>query len=179
MNPCDRWRDGIAEHALGLPAEPGLAEHLENCPACSAALAKMQSLTAKIDGGIRQMGSAEPDANGPARIVAQVGSLAAHNSPWWQPTGRLAVVGLAAISFLAATLGVFWKVRVQREGAERALSAAAEISSWKSPTQRLLRSPYESVLSGTPQLGQGYYRLDAGGTKSENSAPRVKEKQEQ
>lgn len=178
MNPCDRWRDGIAEHVLGSPAEPGLAEHLEKCPSCSAALAKMQSLTAKIDGGIRQMAAAEPDANGPARIVAQAGSLAAQIH-WWQPRGRLVATAVAAMIFLAASLGVVWKVRVQRESAERALSAAAEISSWKSPTQPLLRSPYESVLGAPPRFGEGFYHLDAAGLKSTNSAPRVKEKQAQ
>jgi hypothetical protein len=72
-----------------------------------------------------------------------------------------------------------WRVRSQREDAEVALSMASRISSWKSPTQELLRSPYESVLSGTPRLGEGFYQLDAGGLKRKNSAPRVKEKQKQ
>jgi hypothetical protein len=178
MNPCDRWRDRLAEHALGLPAEPGLAEHLAKCPTCSATLAKMKSLTAKIDAGIHHLASAEPDADSPTRILEQVSSLAAQKR-WWQPTGKLATAALAAMIFLAASLGVLWKVRVQREGAERALSAAAEISSWKSPTQELLRSPYENVLSGIPRLGEGFYQLDAGGLKRKNSAPRVKENKKQ
>src|ERR1700692_3071817 len=102
MNPCDRWRDGIAEHALGSPAEPELAEHLAKCPACSAALARMQSVTRAIDGGIRQMAAAEPVANGPARIVAQVRSRA-EQVRWWQPTGRTVVAAFAVLVFLAVS----------------------------------------------------------------------------
>jgi hypothetical protein len=178
MNPCDRWRDGIAEHALGSPGAPGLAEHLANCPACSAALARMQSLTAKIDGGIRQMAAAEPDANGAARILAQVHSQA-EQARWRQPVGRTVAAAFAVLIFLAASLGVMWRVRSQRENAEAALSLASRISSWKSPTQELLRSPYESLLSGTPRLGEGFYQLNAGGLKTKNSAPRVKENKKQ
>jgi hypothetical protein len=178
MNPCDRWRDGIAEYALGSPAEPGLAEHLAICPACSAALARMQSATRAIDDGIRQMAAAEPDANDAARIVAQVRSQA-EQARWWQPPGRTVAAAFAVVIFLAASVGVMWRVHSQRENAEVALSMATRISSWKSPTQELLRSPYESVLSGAPRLGEGFYQLDAGGLKRKNSAPRAKEKQKQ
>ncbi len=178
MNPCDRWRNGIAEYALGSPAEPGLAEHLAKCPACSAALARMQSATRAIDDGIRQMAAAEPDANDAARIVSQVRSQA-EQARWWQPPGRTVAATFAVVIFLAASFGVMWRVRSQRENAEVALSMASQISSWKSPTQDLLRSPYESVLSGTPRLGEGFYQLDASGLKRENSAPSLKEMQKQ
>ncbi len=178
MNPCDRWRYILAEYALGSPAEPGLAEHLEKCPSCSAALAKMQSLTREIDGGIRQLAAVEPDAGAAARGVAKVRSRA-QESRWRQPTGRTIAAALAAAILLAATAGVAWKVRAQRENAEKALSAATEISSWKSPTLELLHSPYESVLGAAPRLGEGYYRLEAVDTKRKNSNPRAKEKPKQ
>jgi anti-sigma factor RsiW len=178
MNPCDRWRDRIAEYALGSPAEPRLAEHLAKCPACSAALARMQSVTQAIDSGIRQMAAAEPDANGPVRIAAQAHSKA-EQARWWQPVGRTVAAAFAVLIFLAASFGVMWRVRSQRENAEAALSMASRISSWKSPTQELLRSPYESLLSGTPRLGEGFYQLNASGLKTKNSAPRVKENKKQ
>jgi anti-sigma factor RsiW len=178
MKLCDRWREALAEHALGSAAAPELAEHLGRCAACSAALAKMQSLTGEIDRGIRQLAAAEPEADAATRILAEAGRRAVQTR-WWQPTGRAVAAAIAAAVFLAASLGVLWKSRVQREDSERALSVAAEISSWKSPTRELLRSPYESVLKGTPRLGEGFYRLDASGVKTENSAPRAKEKQKQ
>jgi len=131
-----------------------------------------------IDGGIRQIAAAEPDANGAVRIVAQVRSRT-EPARWWQPAGRTVAAAFSVVVFLAASLGMMWRVRSQREDAEVALSMASRISSWKSPTQELLRSPYESVLSGTPHLGAGFYQLDAGDSKTKNSAPRVKEKQKQ
>jgi hypothetical protein len=124
------------------------------------------------------MAAAEPDANGPARIVVQVHSQT-EQARWWQPAGKTVAAAFAVLIFLAASLGVMWRVRSQQEMAEVTLSMASQISSWKSPTQELLRSPYESVLDGTPRLGEGFYQLDAGGLKRKNSAPRVKEKQKQ
>jgi hypothetical protein len=178
MNPCDHWREGLAEHALGSPADPGLAKHLENCANCSAALARMQSLTGAIDHGIRQLASGEPDASGAAHILAEL-SFRAEETRWWQPTGATVAAAFAAVLFLTASIGVFWKVRLQREDGRRELSAAARISSWKSPTQELLRAPYESVLKGTPRLGEGFYQLEIGGRKTDHSARRAKEKQRQ
>jgi hypothetical protein len=178
MNPCDHWREGLAEHALGSPADPGLAEHLENCSDCTAALARMQSLAGAIDHGIRQLASAEPNANGAAHVLAQV-RLGAEETRWWQPTGATVAAAFATVFFLTASFGVFWRVRIQREDPGRELSAAARISCWKSPTQELLRAPYESVLKGTPRLGEGFYQLEIGGRKTDHSARRAKEKQGQ
>jgi anti-sigma factor RsiW len=177
MKPCEHWRETLGEHALGSAADPELAEHLRKCAACSAALAKMQSLTREIDAGVRRLVAEEPEANGAARIVAEVDARAEQDR--WLPTGRAIAAAFTAVVFLAASLGVLWRLRVQREDAERALSVAARISSWKSPTQKLLRSPYESELKGTPRLGEGFYRLDSGGVRTDNSAPRAKEKQRQ
>jgi hypothetical protein len=178
MNPCDHWREGLAEHALGSPADPGLAEHLENCSDCSAALARMKSLTGVIDHGIRQLASAEADASGAAHILAQLSS-GSEETRCWQPTGATVAAAFAAVLFLAASFGLFWKVRIQREDAGKELSAAARISRWKSPTQELLRSPVASVLEGTPRLGEGFYQLEIGGRNTDHSARRAKEKPRQ
>jgi hypothetical protein len=175
MNPCDRWRYVLAEYALGSRVEPGLAEHLEKCSSCSAALAKLRTLTREIDGGIRQLAAVEPDAGGAGRILAEVRSRA-EGSRWWQPTGRTVSAALVAVIFLAPSLGLFWRVRVHREDEEKALSAAAAISSWKSPTQELLRAPYASVLDGSPRLGKTFYPIERADLKSKNSTPRAKEK---
>jgi anti-sigma factor RsiW len=178
MNPCDHWRESLTEHALGGPAEAALAEHLEKCRDCRAALARMQSIAGEIDRGVRQLAAVEPSADGAARVLAEVASRV-ERTRWWQPTGRAAAAAFAAVIFLAGSLGVFWRIRTRQEGAAQALSAAAEISSWRSPTRDLLRSPSESVLKGAPRLGRGFYRLDAGGAQTKKSDPREKEKQKQ
>jgi anti-sigma factor RsiW len=175
MKPCDLWRERLAEHALGSLGDPELADHLKKCRACSAALTEMESLTGAIDRGIRQLASSEPDANSAARILVQVGSRAEQTR--WLPMGRALAAAFAAAVFLAASIGVLWKVRAQREDAERALSAAAGISSWKSPTRELLHSPYGGLLKSAPRLGKTFYQLDIGSLKVSNAAHRVKEKQ--
>jgi len=175
MKPCDRWRESLAELALGAPADPELSEHLATCASCSAALAKMQSLTGEIDLGIRQLASAEPNADGATRILAEVASRVERTR--WLPSGKIIAAAFAAAVFLAASLGVLWRLRAQRQETERVLSAAARISSWKSPTRELLHSPYEILLERPPRLGEYFYQLDSGGPLMKNSAPRAKEKQ--
>ena len=176
MKPCDRWRASLAEFALGAPADPGLAEHLAMCAGCSVALAKMQSLTGQIDRGIQQLAFAEPDVDRAARIFLEVGSRA-EQSRWWRPAGRTIAAAFAAVAFLAASLGISWRHRAQREETERALSAAAGISRWKSPTRELLRSPYVGLLKGALRLDETFYRLDTNGLRTDHSARRAKEKQ--
>jgi hypothetical protein len=175
MKPCDYWRESLAELALGAPSAPGLAEHLGTCAACSAALAKMQLLTGEIDRGIQQLAHAEPDATGAARVLAQVSSRAAQTR--WVLAGRTIAAAFAAVVVLTASLGISWRLRAQREESERALSAAAGISSWKSPTRKLLHSPYEILLGRPPRLGEYFYKLNSGGPEINNSTPRAKEKQ--
>jgi hypothetical protein len=176
MKPCDRWRESLAEFALGAPADRGLAEHLPKCASCSLRLAKMQSLTGKIDRGIQQLAFAEPDVNSVARILAEVRSRT-EQTRWRQPAVRTLAAGFAVVAFLATSLGISWRHRAQREETERALSAAAGISRWKSPTRELLRSPYDGLLKGAPRLGETFYRFDAGGFGTNHLAGGAKEKQ--
>lgn len=176
MKPCDHWRESLAELALGGPADPELTEHLGKCASCSAALAKMQSLTGEIDRGIRQLTLAEPNADGAARILAEVGSRM-EQARWWRPPGRSIAAAFAAVVLLAASLGLLRRIRAQRVENQKELSAAVGISSWKSPTQELLRSPYDTLLERPPRLGEYFYKLDGGGPEMKNSAPRAKEKQ--
>jgi hypothetical protein len=175
MKPCDRWRESLAEFALGAPADPRLSEHLRKCASCSARLAKMQSLTEELDRGVQQLAFAEPDVRAAARIVAEVGSRA-EQSRWWPPAGRTIAAAFAAVTFLAASFGISWRHSAQREEAERALFAAAGISRWKPPTRELLRSPYDGLLKGPPRLGETFYRLDTGGFGTDHSARGAKEK---
>ena len=176
MKPCDRWRESLADFALGAPADPDLAEHLPKCASCSVRLARMQSLTLEIARGIQQLAVAEPDVDASARILAEVGSRAAP-SRWWRPPSRTIGAAFAAAAFLAASLGISWRHRAQREETERARSAAARISRWKPPTRELLRSPYDGLLKGAPRLGETFYRLDTGGFGTDHAARGAKEKQ--
>jgi hypothetical protein len=170
MNPCDRWRERLVEHAVGAPAVQGLADHLKNCSDCSVALAKMQRLAGKIDYGIRNLAAAEPGTDHARSILAAV-EARRDKTRWWRPTGVAVAGAFAVATLLAVSLEVVWRIRAQREDSQKALLAAAEISNWKSPTSNLLHSPYESVLKAAPRLGEGFYRFDAGGVKPENSAP--------
>lgn len=175
MKPCDRWRDELADRALGACASPALAAHLAKCPACSAALAQLQARACEIDDGIRQLVASELSANAAARILAQVESRAPQrrSSPRW----KTAAAAFAALVILAVWANETWKLRERREETVKALSAAADISNWRSPTQDLLRSPYDTLLKGPPRLGEYFYELKPGTLKMEHYAPRAKERE--
>src|ERR1700675_258731 len=175
MKPCDRWRESLAEFALGAPADPGLEGHFQKGASRSVALAKLQSLTGEIDRGIQQLAVAEPNVEAAAGILAEVASRA-EQSRWWGPAGRTIAAAFAAVAFLAAALGISWRHRAQREETERALSAAAGISRRKPPTRELLRSPYDGLLRGGLRLGETFYRLDTDGFGTGHSARVRKEK---
>ena len=175
MKPCDQWREALADCALGAPASPALAKHLENCPACSAALTKLQACAREIDDGIRQLAASEPSANSAARILAQVDSRALQRH--WLPQWKAIAAAFAALVIVAVSANEMWKQRERLEETEKALSAAVDISSWRSPTQDLLRSPYDTSLKGPPRLGEYFYELKTDTLKMEHYAPRAKERE--
>jgi anti-sigma factor RsiW len=171
MKPCDPWRQELADCALGAPASAALAEHLEECPACSAALDKWQARVREIDTGIRQLAASEPSPNAAAHILAHVGSRQRR----WLPRGRTIVAAFAALIILAVTVQGVLRLREARGEMEKALSAAAYISDWRSPTQNLLHSPYDAMHKDSPRLGEYFYELERDALKMKHYLPRAKE----
>jgi hypothetical protein len=175
MKPCDPWREELADCALGLPASPALAEHLTKCSACSAALRKLQARVRDMDDGMRQLAAAEPSPNSAASILARVGSRVRQRP--WLPHPRTIAAAFAALVIFAVSALTAWRLRERQAETEKALSAAADISNWSSPTQDLLRSPYDSLRRGPPRLGKYFFELKPDTLNREHHAPRAKEKE--
>lgn len=85
------------------------------------------------------------------------------------------VATFAALIILAVTVQGVLRLREAREAAEKALSAAAYISEWRSPTRNLLRSPYDAVHKDSPRLGEYLYELETNSLKTKHYIPRAKE----
>jgi hypothetical protein len=47
---CERYEEGLIDHALGAPAAPEVQAHLAGCPACRARLEEERRLAATMDG---------------------------------------------------------------------------------------------------------------------------------
>lgn len=110
----------------------------------------------QIDGGIRQLAASEPAAQAVLRVMAEVRALPQRR---WVPEWKwvtAALVGLIVVALLAYV----WRTGERRKETERALSAAATIGSWRSPTQGLLRSPIDHWLKAPPRLGEYFYPLN-------------------
>lgn len=158
MKPCDdRWRDQLVDHVLGSPAGAALTEHLEKCALCSAALLEWKARMGQIDGGIRQLAASEPAAQAVSRVMAEVRARPRRR---WLPEWKAVTAALAGLIVALACLAYVWRTRERRKETQRALSAAATIESWRSPTQGLLRSPIDRWLKAPPRLGEYFYPLN-------------------
>lgn len=158
MTSCAEWREQLADHALGLPASAALAEHLACCPNCSRALAEWRARTEEIDAGIRRVVNADPSPYLSSRVMALIHSAPFHagrTSRW-----RAALVPLSVLVLVATLVFVVRATIVRRERAAKLSSIAAEISSWRSPTESLLRSPSEPLLKTLPRLGESLFDIE-------------------
>lgn len=174
MKPCNQWREELADHVLGAPAGAGLAAHLKKCPACTSTLQEWQARMRKIDDGVRRLVASEPSAGAVARAIVEARSRS--QGRIWVPQWKTAAATLGALLVLAASVAVSWRMREQRQETEQVLSAAASIGNWKSPTQELLRSRYDSWRKSQPRLVEYFYDLNSDSLKEERPAPRRKEK---
>jgi hypothetical protein len=168
MKPCDRWREELAEHALGAAASHALKEHLGACSVCSRALREWKARMGRVDEAVRQRAAVEPRPESVSRLLARVqeersrGWLAART--WqWAAAGALAAV--AAISVFGA------REYLRRKETRRVYAAAAAISKWNSPTGSLLQVRGETWRVSPLKLGGYFYQPNAMVPEKEREKP--------
>ena len=144
MNDCREWKDALIDHALGQSADAGLEAHLAGCPACTEALRGWRERAAQLDPAIRQITAGEPGPYGPERILARVAL------PPRRPLYARLAWAPPLIILLALT---FYKLSRPEPRIPLPLTA---LSTWRSPTQSLLRSPADPLLKDVPRLGEGF-----------------------
>jgi hypothetical protein len=145
MIGCSSWMGAIADCALGKMPEPDLAAHLAICPQCGNALRDRRAMAARIDEVLHRSAAVEPPLYGPERVMARIHGRAATRG-WWS----WAAAGSAIAALLIAI--VMW---VRRPAPEADVIA---LSTWRSPTQALLRPPVAAAWTTTPRLGEGYFK---------------------
>jgi len=167
MKPCDsRWHEELLDHALGLSASAALVDHLATCAACSATLRDWKERMGQVDAGIRRLAASEPSPHAASRLMAEV---RARSQRGWLRGWRWRTAALCGL-VVAIALVDGWKVHEQRKEAERVLSAASAIDSWRSPTESLLRSS-DRWLKPSPQFGTYFYPLKAKVPEKEEENP--------
>ena len=146
MTACSEWKEAIIDCALGSAPTAELEAHLADCGACSTALAACREKSAKLQAGIQALSAADPQPYGPERILARITSRPRRRSSW-----RWVFVALAVVMCLVAT----WKWPARRE---RTVPDRVEaLSSWRSPTESLLRSSADPLLRSVPRLGERFF----------------------
>jgi hypothetical protein len=170
MKTCDeRWRKELLDHATGAPASAKLALHLSGCVVCSAALLDGRERMAEIDLGLHRLASAEASSQAVARATAAVREpqRSARLFDWRWAT--------ALVATAAMLIAVSVYLRNAHERDRQALSAAASLYRWRSPTEMLLRSAPRLRSSTPPRLGEYFYHLDGvdPDSKSKNATSRA------
>ena len=153
MIACREWKDALIDHALGQPADTALEAHLAACTACAAALRTWRERAAQLDPAVRQLTASEPGPYGPERILSHVAL------PRRRFVGRLAW----ALPLIVLMVLVFYKLSRREPNITPSLTA---LSTWRSPTQSLLRSPADPLLKDVPRLGEGFFPMKSQGVKN-------------
>ncbi len=158
MTVCGEWRERLEDHALGLPADAPLAQHLATCAVCAAALVEWRAHAGQIDAGVRRLIAAEPSTDFSSRVLAEIRQP---QSPWaWNPRWSVAFAALALAAVIGVLAFALRRGRERRDQADQASSAAAVLSRWRSPTEPLLRSLADTVLKSVPRLGESYFEIE-------------------
>ena len=142
MKHCPQWQEAIAACALGDPPEPDFAAHLAICPQCENALRDSRAMAARIDDALRRRAAVAPPVYGPQRVMSRIHAQPAPRR-WWSWAAVIAAVLIAT---------VIW---IRRPVPEPEVAA---LSTWRSPTEALLRPPVPP-----PRLGEGFLKLKPSG----------------
>jgi hypothetical protein len=118
---CEKYKAALIDVAAGDPIDRGLADHLEACTPCRAALTHEQNLFTAIDDTLRARMSETPRAGFLASVYAPIEHAAqeqdAQKQSVWNPMWALA--GAAALALVAVVIAHPWgRLRQQPVTAE-------------------------------------------------------------
>jgi anti-sigma factor RsiW len=163
MNECARFGPGIAEVALGSQPREALSEHLAQCDACAAEVARQRALVERFELTLGVLAQPEPPEGLVQNVLRQVrasGRARIHERPRAQPRptasrGRRLAAAFAGLA-IAASL-ILFLVRFQSQRSGNAPAQTAALTTWRSPTLSLLEN-HGSVLRS--QLGTSRFSLE-------------------
>jgi len=156
MNACLNWREELIDHALGQSPSAALTAHLGACAGCSEALEAWRQKAAQMDAGVQQLTTAEPRAQGPERVLAQIQELSA-GKPLY---GRIA---LAVLILTVTVVAVLYRLTPAKKVVSLPVMA---LSGWHSPTEALLHSAADPLLKSVPHLGEKFFETKPAGDKN-------------
>ena len=140
MTPCRQWNDELLDCALGRPLTQVFSAHLARCAECNGALEALRAKAREMDRVLTRLARSEPRCGGPERVLARIATTA--------PAYPRFVAAAVALIILAGLIALTARpVRTIR------------LSTWRSPTQCLLRSPADPLLKSVPRLGEGVYEV--------------------
>jgi len=166
MNACPKWNEELIDYALGQSPGAALEAHLATCAGCSEALETLRHKASQMDTGIQQLAAAEPRAQGPERVLAQIQQPSPGKLFDGKPFegklfyGRVAFFGRIALAALVLAVGlvvVLYRPPAPEKAVPFPVVALSALSTWRSPTESLLHSSADPLLKRVPQLGEKFF----------------------
>jgi hypothetical protein len=180
MSACTEWKGKILEFVVKEKyaetdttsdaeriANAGRLElHLKGCAECAALFADLRARAERVDAALPMLADAAELREGfEARVLARIADQEmASRRVWWSGWGmRLATAGVVCGVVVGAVtwpqIKKLWQVRPAPE---------VSITTWRSPTESLLRTPGRELLERGPKVGDVYLPLDTGGRQRVN-----------
>lgn len=161
MSTCCEWNDRLFDFALGTlkgPEARAVEAHVGGCVACAGALKELRARSEGIDAAVRHLvAQAQLSPAFRARVLSQVEAHPARVA--WRPAwiGMFAALATSVL-IVAAVLRLSpgkWGPAPKHSDS----TVVTRLSTWRSPTDALLRSSGDELLRSKPQLGQFFFRL--------------------
>ncbi len=148
---CEKSKEKLLEAATNGTMEPVLAKHVRTCAACSAEWEALREHAHKIEEWLPMVAQgAELSADFQARVLA----AAARRQKTRGRLRMLVLAGATACAVIVLVAGL-WKRSATKLAAEE-LSAAQKLAEWRAPSDGLLATPGQELLTTVPKLGQTY-----------------------
>jgi anti-sigma factor RsiW len=139
---CSRTRERLEDIALGAVAVPEIETHVAACSACATTLAVLRERAKKLDERLQRLASVGVPDGLRDRVVSRLSADAGRRAAW--PSMWIIGVTSALAVATSVMIGLFFAQQyAQRSASDRSydhavVSAAADISEWRSPTDMLL-----------------------------------------
>ena len=157
-NDCSKWKDLMLEAALAETAAGELQDHLSECAGCVQQLALLRARRERLDAILPLLaGQQGPSPEFGARVLAAAEGKNPRKKPEMQRWLRAA----AAIMVSAFVTVVVLRPPTVLRPSDTDLVVAQKLAQWHAPSDALLATPGQEILSKMPNLGESYLKFQA------------------
>ncbi|MBZ5506533.1 MAG: hypothetical protein LAO78_13830 [Acidobacteriia bacterium] len=166
-NDCKDRKDSLLEAALTGETESSLQQHLASCEECRQELETLRVRRARMDAALLMVAQGGPQPDFHARVV-QAAEAAGQKkfavTGWFRMprliTNQRWMFAASALALALAIVAGVVNLRPSHKLLPADIAGATQLANWQSPTAALMETPGKELLSGSPQMGESFMRMD-------------------